>query len=70
MTGEVEPEEMFAVAYDVVKPKHSLPWISSRYMAERPILGDEKRASGSQLSFGRKDSSSRDEGMEETSQLS
>ena len=69
MTGEVEQEEIFAVAYDVVKPKRSVPWISSRYMAERPVLGDEKRASGSHLSLGRKDSSSSDEEMEEPHSL-
>ena len=69
MTGEVEQEEIFAVAYDVVKPKHSIPWKSSRYLAERPVLGDEKRASGSHLSLGLKDSSSSDEEMEDFNNL-
>ncbi|MCJ1279655.1 hypothetical protein MMC21_007479 [Puttea exsequens] len=69
MTGEVKQEEIFAVAYDVVKPKRSGPWLSSRYIAERPVLGDEKLASGSYLSLGRKDSSSKDEEMEKCHNL-
>lgn len=70
MTGEIEQEEIFAVAYDVIKPKRSVPGMSSRYMAERPVLRDEKRASGNNhLSLGRKDSSSSDEGMEDPHNL-
>lgn len=70
MTGEVEQEEIFAVAYDIVQPKHSVPWKSSRYMAERPVLGDEKRASGSHLSLSGKGGNSSDEEMEEPSKVS
>lgn len=56
MTGEVEEEEIFAVAYDFVKKKHTLGWNPSMYVSSRPVLGSEKRAKGGFISLGDDDS--------------
>ncbi len=56
MTGEVEEEEIFAVAYDVLKKKRTLDWNSSMYVSSRPVLGAEKRVKGGFGALGDDDS--------------
>ncbi len=52
MTGEVEAEEIFAIAYDVVKKKHSLDRAARRWVSSTPVLGDEKRVQAGHLAMG------------------
>ncbi len=53
MTREVEAEEIFAIAYDVVKKKHSLDRTAKRWVSSTPVLGDEKRVQAGHLAMGR-----------------
>ncbi len=56
MTGQVEIEEIFAIAYDVIKHKHSLDRTAKHWMATTTVLGDEKRTKSGHLAFGDEDS--------------
>ena len=56
MTGQVEIEEIFAVAYDVVRHKYSPDRKAKHWVATTTVLGDEKRTKASHLAFGEEDS--------------
>ena len=51
-TGQVEIEEIFAIAHDVIKHKHSLDKKVKHWMATTTVLGDEKRTKAGHLAFG------------------
>lgn len=50
--GEVEGEEIFAIAYDVIKKKHSLDRTARRWVSSTPVLGDELRVQAGHLAMG------------------
>ncbi|POR32668.1 Uncharacterized protein TPAR_07088 [Tolypocladium paradoxum] len=52
MAGKGEGEEVFAVAYDVVKKKHALDRTAKRWVSSTPVLGDEKRVQAGHLAMG------------------
>ncbi|KND88951.1 hypothetical protein TOPH_06474 [Tolypocladium ophioglossoides CBS 100239] len=52
MAGTGEGEEVFAVAYDVVKKKHALDRTARRWVSSTPVLGDEKRGQAGHLAMG------------------
>ncbi len=52
MIREVQGEEIFAIAYDVVKKKHSLDRTAKRWVSSTPVLGDEKRVQAGHLVMG------------------
>ena len=56
MTGQVDIEEIFAVAYDVVEHKHKLDRKAKNWVATTTVLGDEKRTKAGHLAFGEDDS--------------
>lgn len=56
MTGQVDIEEIFAVAYDVIKHKHALDKKAKHWVATTTVLGDEKRTKAGHLAFGEEDS--------------
>lgn len=56
MTGQVDIEEIFAVAYDVVEHKHRLDRKAKNWVATTTVLGDEKRTKAGHLAFGEDDS--------------
>jgi hypothetical protein len=53
MESEVDGEEIFAIAYDVVKKKHSLDRTAKRWVSSTPVLGDEKRVQAGHLGMGK-----------------
>ena len=52
MAGKGDGEEIFAVAYDVVKRKHALDRNAKRWVSSTPVLGDEKRVQAGHLAMG------------------
>ncbi|KAL9065888.1 MAG: hypothetical protein Q9161_007941 [Pseudevernia consocians] len=54
--GQVEIEEIFAIAFDVIKHKHSLDKKVKHWMATTKVLGDVKRTKAGHLAFGDEDS--------------
>ena len=52
MAGTGNGEEIFAVAYDVVKKKHAIDRTAKRWMSSTPVLGDEKRVQAGHLAMG------------------
>ena len=56
MSGQVDVEEIFAVAYDVIKHKHTLDKKAKHWVATTTVLGDEKRTKAGHLAFGEEDS--------------
>ncbi|PNY25107.1 Uncharacterized protein TCAP_04951 [Tolypocladium capitatum] len=51
MAGRGQGEEVFAVAYDVVKKKHALDRTARRWLSSTPVLGDEKRVQAGHLAM-------------------
>ncbi len=52
MEGEMMEEEVFAIAYDVVKKKHALDRTARRWISTTVVLGDAKRAQAGHLAMG------------------
>jgi hypothetical protein len=56
ITGQVDEEEVFAIAYDVVKNKYSFDKSVKGWVSKTPVLGDEKRVQASHLGMAGADS--------------
>lgn len=57
VTGRVEQEEIFAVAYDVLKPPHtSMLFRRNKQPSENPVLAGQFRATRDHLSLGKDES--------------